>query len=231
MEKTYINEIDLIFYKKVVYYAPIGILKVDLEGKIVEANETAQTYFEYSENELKNLSFQDLTPRAVDLEADLKLLQDCIDGSPGYSMTKVYITKTLQTFWAYLKVVPIRKDGELRYFLSFIVKHSELPLNIENAISSDNKAYIDVQKQISELVKLIQSSKEDSSKNTWWEKILSHILTKVGAIILAFIGFTYKAYHEWEVFQETVKKHQIEIKENQHKLDNIQNTLKEISNK
>lgn len=199
---TSIDTVYLEVLEKIKHHCPIGVLTVDRDGNILTANETAQEYFEYSEKELQSLNFQALTPRKQDLEADLELLESCLNSSAGYSMTKMYLTKTFKTFWAYLKVVPIRVEGEFQFFLSFIVKDIGSKLE-KTSINEQQKCYTSMISKLDKLLELENPAKEKESEDKpLWQQILVHNFTKIGSGIVIVIGALFQVYHEWKTINE-----------------------------
>ncbi|QDV40273.1 Sensor protein TorS [Stieleria neptunia] len=96
-------------YRSTFENAAIGIAHVGLEGEWLRANEKISQILGYSWDELKTMSFQDLT-HPEDLDKDLLLFMQMKRGEiPGYSMEKRYIHKDGHTIWANL-TTSIRRD-------------------------------------------------------------------------------------------------------------------------
>jgi PAS domain S-box-containing protein len=102
-------------------YSAIGMAIVSLQGRWLQVNRRLAQFLGYSEKELLNLTFQDIT-HPQDLNKDLELVQACINGEiEHYQMDKRYIHKNGEALWAILSVALIRdKDQEPLYFISQI---------------------------------------------------------------------------------------------------------------
>lgn len=101
--------------------AAIGMALVGRDGSFVRANVALCSLLGYTEGELQQMGFQQLT-HPDDLEKDLALLQDTIDGKrQSYQMEKRYFRKGGQLIWALLSVATVRDaNGKVRYFISQI---------------------------------------------------------------------------------------------------------------
>jgi diguanylate cyclase (GGDEF)-like protein/PAS domain S-box-containing protein len=99
--------------------APIGMALVDLDGGWLEVNDALCALVGYSENELQEMTFQDIT-HPDDLEADLELLRALIAGEiPEYQMEKRYFTKSGEQVWAQLSVsLMLDAFGKPLHFIS-----------------------------------------------------------------------------------------------------------------
>ena len=101
--------------------AAIGMALVGKDGSFVRANVALCCLLGYTEGELLQMSFQQLT-HPDDLEKDLALLQETIEGKrQSYQMEKRYFRKGGQLIWALLSVATVRDaNGKVRYFISQI---------------------------------------------------------------------------------------------------------------
>jgi len=102
--------------------AAIGMAILDSDGKWLQVNDKVLDITGYSRDELLKLSFQDIT-HPDDLNSDLALLQQLIDGSRDhYQMEKRYITKHGEVVYILLGASVIRDDnGGVLYFVSQII--------------------------------------------------------------------------------------------------------------
>jgi|GEM_PF-594866 len=102
-------------------YSATGMAIISKEGKWIKVNDTVCKILGYSADELKTKTFQDIT-YPDDLDADLELLQELIEGKrPYYIMEKRYVHKSGHTVWAILSVSSVKDDkGDLLYFTSQI---------------------------------------------------------------------------------------------------------------
>lgn len=98
-----------------------GMAFVSLQGRWLEVNESLCRILGYSRDELLVTSFQQLTHRD-DLEADLELVQELIDGKrTQYHLNKRYFHKDGRTVYALLAVSLVRDArGQPLHFVSQI---------------------------------------------------------------------------------------------------------------
>lgn len=101
-----------------VEYAPNGQAMVGLDGRWMMVNQSLCKMLEYSEAELLQKTFQDIT-HADDLERDLQHVQDLVSGKTvSYRMDKRYIGKSGQIIYAQLDVALLRSpEGEPLHFI------------------------------------------------------------------------------------------------------------------
>lgn len=111
------KDLETIFEK-----SAIGITLVDKNGKFIDVNDKACEILKYSEPELLNKKFQDIT-HPEDLELDIFLANEVINGKRnGYSLVKRYITKTGKVVSTTLIVMAKRDEGgNFVHFISQIV--------------------------------------------------------------------------------------------------------------
>jgi PAS domain S-box-containing protein len=102
--------------------SPIGIALVGLDGRWLEANHALCEIVGYTQEELRALTFQDIT-HPDDLEADLALVQRLLAGEiPSYQMEKRYFRKDGATIWVLLTVSLMHAaDGTATTFLSQVM--------------------------------------------------------------------------------------------------------------
>ncbi len=102
--------------------APIGKALVGLNGTWIKVNPALCNILGYSESELTNMNFQQITFEE-DLDADLNNVYDLINGvRDSYQMEKRYKHKAGHLVWALLSVTIVREDtGNPRYFIAQIL--------------------------------------------------------------------------------------------------------------
>ncbi len=98
-----------------------GIALVGLNGTFMQVNDALCWMLGYSEQELRTLTFQDIT-HPDDLETDLDYLHECIEGQrTTYQIEKRYFRKDGKTIWVYLAVSVLRaENNQPLYFISQI---------------------------------------------------------------------------------------------------------------
>ncbi|MDT0644392.1 PAS domain S-box protein [Zunongwangia sp. F363] len=101
--------------------AAVGMAILDPEGNWLEVNKSLCDIIGYSAEELKKLTFQDIT-HPEDLDADLKLLEELVAGERMYyHMEKRYFHKKGNLVYIILSVSLVRdKNGSPLYFISQI---------------------------------------------------------------------------------------------------------------
>ncbi|WP_298632600.1 PAS domain S-box protein [uncultured Umboniibacter sp.] len=101
--------------------APVGIAHVSQQGKFLRANRTLKNLLGYSDSELANLTFADIT-HPDDLQKDFDLLNSLIEGAiPQYKVDQRYFNAQNQVIWIELTVAAVRQaNGEVNYFISIM---------------------------------------------------------------------------------------------------------------
>ncbi len=120
--------------------AAVGIAHVGPDGRWLRINRKLCEILQYSEQELRALTFQDLT-HPDDIEADLGLVRRCLDGEiDSYRIEKRYRRKDGSLVWAELTVALVRDDdGGPDYFISVVEdidqhKHDQVALEQANSL-------------------------------------------------------------------------------------------------
>ncbi|WP_017293942.1 PAS domain S-box protein [Geminocystis herdmanii] len=108
-------------YRSIFESAFIGIARVSLTGKLLKVNNKFCQILGYSQEELTQLTFQEIT-YPEDLEKDLKLLEDFLKGKINtYSLEKRYIKKNGENTWTRLDVSLVKdNENKPKYFISTI---------------------------------------------------------------------------------------------------------------
>jgi diguanylate cyclase (GGDEF)-like protein/PAS domain S-box-containing protein len=101
--------------------APIGMTLVALDGHFLKTNRALSELTGYSQAELQDRTFQDIT-HPDDLDADLAHVAQLIDGQgDSYRMEKRYLNKQGAIIWILLSVSIVRDDRRRPlYFISQI---------------------------------------------------------------------------------------------------------------
>lgn len=93
-------------------FAGIGMAIVGLDGRWVQVNKSLCEIVGYTEAELMARTFQDIT-HPEDLAADLKLLQELVDGMRRfYQLEKRYLHRDGHVVWVRLTVSAVRDAGD-----------------------------------------------------------------------------------------------------------------------
>ena len=99
----------------------VGMCLVSPLGEFLKVNPVLCDFWGYSEAELVEMNFQEIT-HPDDLASDLELLQQLLAGEiTHYNLEKRYLTKEQALIWGYLSVSLVRNSqGEPLYFVSQI---------------------------------------------------------------------------------------------------------------
>ena len=102
-------------------HAAAGITHVGLGGELLSINQTFCQMVGYSEDELRRLTFQDIT-HPDDIDGDVGLLHEAVAGlRTQYSLEKRYIHRDGHEVWAQLTVALMRDSaGKPDYFISVV---------------------------------------------------------------------------------------------------------------
>lgn len=129
-ERKHITESEARF-RNAMEYSAIGMALVGTDGQWLQVNKALCSFLGYSQDELRLLTFQQLT-WPEDLNSDLEQLESLVRGDiDSYSMEKRYYTRTGDIVWALLAVSLVRHpDGTPLYFISQVedindLKHTE----------------------------------------------------------------------------------------------------------
>jgi PAS domain S-box-containing protein len=108
-------------FRRVFQDAPIGMLLNDISGKGLQVNPVLCQILGYTESELKELRFDELT-HPEDIDREMPYIQECLRGEIcRYQIEKRYLKKSGEIVWVHLTAGMIR-DGESkpRYELGMV---------------------------------------------------------------------------------------------------------------
>ncbi len=98
-------------FRGIFEHAPMGMVMVDVEGRILLANAAVQRILGYDDAELRQLTFVQIT-HPDDKAADWKLFQEVLAGvRDAYSLDKRFVHKDGRVVWAQLSVSATRDAG------------------------------------------------------------------------------------------------------------------------
>lgn len=120
-EKTRQTALAEVKFRRAFDYSSIGMALVSLEGSWLEVNTSVSKMLGYTPEELRQLTFQDIT-HPDDLDRDLQYLHKMLDKTiDTYHMEKRYIHKNGSVVWGLLSVsMLLNQDGTPYCFLSQI---------------------------------------------------------------------------------------------------------------
>lgn len=97
-------------FKNSFAHATVGLAIADTSGRLREVNPSFQRLMGYSEQELRRLSYQDLT-HPEDLEHCQQLIEQLISGaSPGFTVEKRFVRKDGRIVWVHNSVTIMRGE-------------------------------------------------------------------------------------------------------------------------
>lgn len=125
-------------FRSAMEYSPIGMALVAPDGKWLRVNKALCNIVGYSAEELLEIDFQEIT-HPEDLESDLKLVKDVLDGTiNSYQMQKRYFHKNGSVKWILLNVSLVRDEkNKPYYFISQIQDITERKKTEEKLIQSN----------------------------------------------------------------------------------------------
>ncbi len=126
-------------------HAPYGMAVIDLNGSLQKANITLTNIMGYSESEMKELSFYDVT-HPDDIERTAELMAELMERKrDSYKMEKRYIHKNGQVIWANVSLAAVKNEkGEALHFVSQVEDISQrkkdqiLLLNYKNRLEQSH---------------------------------------------------------------------------------------------
>ena len=107
-------------------YSASGVAILNLNGKFQKVNPAFAKMIGYSENEMKKLSFKDIT-YDEDVVNSSKIFEDLLQGKTNYfSFEKRYLTKNKSIIWGYISTSLVRdSENKPNFFISQIVDITE----------------------------------------------------------------------------------------------------------
>jgi PAS domain S-box-containing protein len=129
-------------YRSTFDLSAVGIAHVDPDGKWLRVNTRLCEIVGYTESELVNITFQDIT-HPDDLAVDLQQAEKVRDGKLAtYSMEKRYIRKDGRVIWINLTVSGVRdSSGKLKHFIAVVEDINERK-HAEQALSESKKQLV-----------------------------------------------------------------------------------------
>lgn len=125
-ERKHISESEERF-RNAMEYSAIGMALVGTEGQWLQVNKALCQFLGYSQDELRLMTFQQLT-WPEDLNKDIEQLDQLVRGDiNNYSLEKRYYTRNGDLVWALLAVSVVRfPDGSPRYFIAQVEDINDL---------------------------------------------------------------------------------------------------------
>lgn len=185
-------------------YAAIGIALIAPDGRWLRVNQAICDIVGYSEKELLNLTFQDIT-HPDDLDTDLAFVNRLLNEEiKSYQMEKRYYHKQGNIVWVLLSVSIVKNsNGTAKFFISQIQ-------DITKRIIAENnlkKALAEV-KQLKKLLPMCSYCKSVRNDKDYWQTLEQYIKEHTEAQFSHSVCpncFEAKVKPQLERFKEKVK--------------------------
>lgn len=143
MVERFCNHSELELFTSAFTHAAIGMAIVDLSGKWIRVNKSLCEMVGYSESEMSNLTFQDIT-HPDDLEIDLDNVQRLLlKEIPSYQLEKRYFKKTGDILHILLSVSLICDiSGNPQFFISQIQDFTKIKTYEEELLKLASEDYL-----------------------------------------------------------------------------------------
>ncbi|HEX2937058.1 MAG TPA: PAS domain S-box protein [Bacteroidales bacterium] len=163
-------------FRKIYEEGPYGMVLVNEEFRFMMANNMFCQILEYSEEELKRLTFKQITYKE-DAETDISSVQKLVSGElKVYRTEKRYVTKSGRIIWGMLTATAqFSDDGQFQYNLGIITditdrKQSEFLLQEKaNEIEAQNEEYLQINEELNQINEELVLAKEriEESEETY----------------------------------------------------------------
>lgn len=143
MVEAFCNHSELELFTSAFTHAAIGMAIVDLSGKWIKVNKSLCDMVGYSDAEMSNLTFQDIT-HPDDLNIDLENVQRLLRKEiPSYQLEKRYFKKTGDILHTLLSVSLIcDSDGNPQFFISQIQDFTKVKKYEEELLKLASEDYL-----------------------------------------------------------------------------------------
>lgn len=143
MAERFCNHSEFELFTSAFTHAAIGMAIVDLSGKWIKFNKSLCEMVGYSESEMSNLTFQDIT-HPDDLEIDLENVRRLLRKEiPSYQLEKRYFKKSGDILHILLSVSLIcDADGKPQFFISQIQDFSKIKAYEEELLKLASEDYL-----------------------------------------------------------------------------------------
>jgi PAS domain S-box-containing protein len=127
-------------FRKLYEEGPFGMAYINKEFRYMTANQTYIDMFGYSEDELQQMTFKDIT-HPDDINIDLPYIQQLIKKEiPVYKTDKRYIRKNGQVIWGSLTVTSnYSNKGKFLYNLAMVEDISDRKATYEKVLKSEER--------------------------------------------------------------------------------------------
>jgi len=155
--------------------AGAGIVQVSLSGRFTRVNERFCEIVGYTQGEMLNLRFQDIT-HPDDLEEDLENVSRIVGGEVNsYSLEKRYVCKDGSLVWVSLTVSLVRDDsGDPSYFIAVIedtTARKSTELAVQSSLTEKEVLLREIHHRVKNNMQIISSLLNLQAKNIEDERL------------------------------------------------------------
>ncbi|MDC4206525.1 MAG: PAS domain S-box protein [Candidatus Manganitrophus sp.] len=161
-------------YRTIFDLAPVGIARVDREGRSIESNQALQEMLGYSGEELGRMVFTQMT-YPEDVAKEWALFQELIQGkTERYQLEKRYYRRNGGIIWGNLIVSLVRDSGGEPQFAISMAQDITRQKQVENDINTMNEALRE---------KTVRIEEVSQARNRFFSYISHELKTPVNSII------------------------------------------------
>ena len=178
-------------FRTLFFSAPLGIAIAGPEGRFIEINDSGCRMLGYSKEELREMSFLDIT-YPNDLSETQKLADKVWDGkSDFYQTEKRYLKKDGSLLWATTNASVIRdKSGKIQYWIGImedISQRKQAEDSLKNSLKVKQMLLREIHHRVKNNLEIISSLIDLGSMNTdnrEKQKLLSDVSSRINSMAL-----------------------------------------------
>lgn len=143
--------------------APIGMLHLGLDGKIIRVNESFSDVMEYSHEELEGIPFVDIT-HPDDRESCVLYMDEAVKGAEQPKFTKRHITKSGKTLWIDLSLSLVQGEAGSPPFLIGLAED----VTVRHNAKEDLKRITRLMNEVQELGQIAGWEYDVATQRSFW---------------------------------------------------------------
>lgn len=160
-------------FKQIFENVAVGVALVNTKGLILRANHTFQSFLEYSEPELQQMTFPEFT-HSEDVNKDLEYYKQLLANEiQSYQMEKRYITKSGTVVWVHLSVSLMRReDNSVKHAVAIVKNIDErkrMELELKESKSRLERAFTGAREAVWHWMDV-------NTEEVWWSPSFNEIL-------------------------------------------------------